>query len=100
VGPAENGGLPVRKYAVQYKEERKDWRDARNKTWPVGMYILCSKVWYIVVIQVCKCERNLIVVLKFLLCIFVKRETGLWYQIFVAVYHNTYHIRRQMFMKG
>ncbi|GFG32210.1 hypothetical protein Cfor_02031 [Coptotermes formosanus] len=41
VGPAENGGLPVRKYAVQYKEERKDWRDARNKTWPVDSpYIL------------------------------------------------------------
>ena len=46
VGPADNGGQPVRQYAVQYKEERKDWRDARNKTWPVGMYPLCSKVWY------------------------------------------------------
>lgn len=41
VGPADNGGLSIRKYAVQYKEERKDWRDARNKTWPVDSpYIL------------------------------------------------------------
>lgn len=41
VGPADSGGLPVRKYAVQYKEEWKDWRDARNKTWPVDSpYIL------------------------------------------------------------
>jgi len=41
VGPADNGGQPVRQYAVQYKEERKDWRDARNKTWPVDSpYIL------------------------------------------------------------
>lgn len=43
MGPADHGGLPIRKYAVQYKEERKDWRDARNKTWPVGMYPSCSK---------------------------------------------------------
>jgi len=41
VGPADNGGQPVRQYAVQYREERKDWRDARNKTWPVDSpYIL------------------------------------------------------------
>ena len=46
VGPADNGGLPIRKYAVQYKEERKDWRDSKNKTWTVGMYPLCSNVWY------------------------------------------------------
>jgi hypothetical protein len=46
VGPADNGGQPVRKYAVQYKEERKDWRDARNKTWPAGMYPLWSKLFY------------------------------------------------------
>lgn len=36
VGPANNGGLPTRAYAVQYKEERKSWNDASNKTWPVG----------------------------------------------------------------
>ncbi|XP_023709621.1 fasciclin-2 isoform X4 [Cryptotermes secundus] len=41
IGPADNGGLPTRKYAVQYKEERKDWKDAKNKTWPVDSpYIL------------------------------------------------------------
>lgn len=41
VGPADNGGQPVRKYAVQYKEERKDWGDSKNKTWPVDSpYIL------------------------------------------------------------
>lgn len=41
VGPADNGGLPIRKYAVQYKEERKDWRDSKNKTWTVDSpYIL------------------------------------------------------------
>jgi len=41
IGPADNGGQPIRKYAVQYKEERKDWIDSRNKTWPVDSpYIL------------------------------------------------------------
>jgi len=46
VGPADNGGQPVRQYAVQYKQEREDWSYARNKTWPAGMYPLCSEVWY------------------------------------------------------
>ncbi|XP_063229305.1 fasciclin-2-like [Bacillus rossius redtenbacheri] len=33
VGPAETGGLDLRAYAVQYKEERQDWNNALNKTW-------------------------------------------------------------------
>ncbi|XP_046382239.1 fasciclin-2 [Ischnura elegans] len=41
IGPRENGGLPVRAYAVQYKEERKTWNEARNKTWFIDSpYIL------------------------------------------------------------
>jgi hypothetical protein len=63
-GPADSGGLPIRKYAVQYKEERKDWRDARNKTWPVGMCTLWSKVRYSVMIPVSGCGRNAAVVLS------------------------------------
>jgi hypothetical protein len=48
VGPADNGGQPVRQYAVQYKEERKNWQDAKNKTWPVGMYPFS---WYVSFVQ-------------------------------------------------
>nr|CAD7417123.1 unnamed protein product [Timema cristinae] len=36
VGVKDTGGLPIRAYAVQYKEERVDWDRARNKTWAVG----------------------------------------------------------------
>jgi hypothetical protein len=44
IGPADNGGLPTRKYAVQYKETRQEWKDAKNKTWPIGMDTLLIKV--------------------------------------------------------
>ncbi|CAG2061433.1 unnamed protein product [Timema podura] len=41
VGVKDTGGLPIRAYAVQYKEERVDWDRARNKTWAVDSpYIL------------------------------------------------------------
>ncbi|KAJ4436724.1 hypothetical protein ANN_16856 [Periplaneta americana] len=44
MGPAGDGGLPTRKYAVQYKEERKDWNEAKNKTWPVGIHLQWSGI--------------------------------------------------------
>ncbi|XP_021918912.1 fasciclin-2 isoform X4 [Zootermopsis nevadensis] len=41
IGPADNGSLPTRNYGVLYKEARQDWRDAKNKTWPIDSpYIL------------------------------------------------------------
>ncbi|KAF4523467.1 hypothetical protein B566_EDAN014993 [Ephemera danica] len=41
IGPGDDGGLPIRAYAVQYKEERRNWNEAFNKTWPVDSpYIL------------------------------------------------------------
>lgn len=40
IGPRENGGLPVRAYAVQYKEERKTWNEAKNKIWFIGRFIV------------------------------------------------------------
>ncbi|XP_071441374.1 fasciclin-2 isoform X2 [Hetaerina americana] len=41
MGPKNDGGLPMRAYAVQYKEERKTWNEALNKTWLVDTpYIL------------------------------------------------------------
>ncbi|PSN54959.1 Fasciclin-2 [Blattella germanica] len=41
VGPAETGGLPTKRYAVQYKQSYDDWKVARNKTWPLDSpYIL------------------------------------------------------------
>lgn len=39
VGPKDDGGLPTRAYAVQYKEERRNWNEALNKTWPIGKCI-------------------------------------------------------------
>ncbi|KAG8237814.1 hypothetical protein J437_LFUL002422 [Ladona fulva] len=41
IGPKNDGGLPTRAYAVQYKEERKSWDEAMKTTWPVDSpYIL------------------------------------------------------------
>lgn len=36
IGPKDDGGLPTRSYAVQYREDRRNWNEARNKTWPIG----------------------------------------------------------------
>jgi len=36
IGPKDDGGLPTRAYAVQYREDRRNWNEALNKTWPVG----------------------------------------------------------------
>ncbi|XP_065347050.1 fasciclin-2 isoform X4 [Cloeon dipterum] len=41
IGPSNDGGLPVRSYAVQYREGGRNWDEALNKTWPVDSpYIL------------------------------------------------------------
>ncbi|XP_059484777.1 fasciclin-2 isoform X2 [Neocloeon triangulifer] len=41
IGPKDDGGLPTRAYAVQYREDRRNWNEALNKTWPVDSpYIL------------------------------------------------------------
>jgi hypothetical protein len=60
VGPADNGGLPTRKYAVQYKEERQDWKDALNKTWPVGMHTPLFKIQLYICWVSCVVRTNLL----------------------------------------
>ncbi|XP_067012050.1 fasciclin-2 isoform X2 [Anabrus simplex] len=41
IGPKDLGGLPIKAYAVQYKEERQSWDEAKNKTWVIdSAYIL------------------------------------------------------------
>ncbi|XP_049841265.1 fasciclin-2 isoform X2 [Schistocerca gregaria] len=40
-GPGNDGGLPTKNYAVQYKQDSQGWEEALNRTWPVDSpYIL------------------------------------------------------------
>ena len=36
VPPTNVGGLPVDAYAVEYKEQREDWRQAKRRVWPAS----------------------------------------------------------------
>ena len=38
IGPQYDGGIPVKSYIVQYKEIRRNWMDAWNKTWTYGKF--------------------------------------------------------------
>lgn len=39
VGPVDNGGLPVRNFVAQYREDRLTWDDHLLKSWPVGQQL-------------------------------------------------------------
>jgi len=39
VGPTDNGGLPVRSFVAQYREDRKTWEEHKLKSWPVDQQL-------------------------------------------------------------
>jgi len=44
VGPTDTGGIKIKAYAVQYKEVKQSWDEGRNKSWPVGKYLLHHEI--------------------------------------------------------
>ena len=36
VPPTDVGGLPVDAFAVEYKEQREDWTQAKRRVWPAS----------------------------------------------------------------
>ena len=40
VPPAYVGGVPIDSYAVEYKEARSEWTQAKRRVWPAGNSIV------------------------------------------------------------
>ena len=36
VAPTDSGGLPIERYAAEYKETRQQWNDANRRVWPAS----------------------------------------------------------------
>ena len=41
VPPTNIGGLPLDAYAVEYKETRHLWNQAKRRVWPIGIHLSC-----------------------------------------------------------
>ena len=51
VPPTNIGGLPLDAYAVEYKETRHLWNQAKRRVWPIGTYISCTYIKSIFIFQ-------------------------------------------------
>ena len=48
VPPTDVGGLPVDAFAVEYKEQREDWTQAKRRVWPASKKFNKTNVLFVI----------------------------------------------------